>query len=224
MSKIVLHQWEISPFCQKVARSLRFKGLDYEVVNYNGLKAMFAARLSPVGKLPVVDIGGTRVQDSTRIARYLDQRYPEPPLYPADPQQRAQAELWEDYADELLYWYEVYLRVNDPEALDQAVTLAMEGRPVVERLPVKLSLRTMLRISLAGQGLGRMKREDVHAEFLRQLDRIETLLPASGWLVGKNKTIADIAVGSQLLEVVRTSHFRSEVQKRPRLWAWLQKI
>lgn len=224
MSKIVLHQWEISPFCQKVARSLRFKGLDYEAVNYNGLKAMFAARLSPVGKLPVVDIDGTRVQDSTRIARYLDQHYPEPPLYPADPQQRAQAELWEDYADELLYWYEVYLRVNDPDALDQAVTLSMEGRPAVERLPVKLSLRTMLRISLAGQGLGRMKREDVHAEFLRQLDRIETLLPASGWLVGKNKTIADIAVGSQLLEVVRTSHFRSEVQKRPRLWAWLQKI
>lgn len=224
MSEIVLHQWEISPFCQKAARSLRHKGLSYEVVNYNGLKAMLAARLSPAGKLPVVDFDGHRVQDSTRIARYLDEHYPEPPLYPADPQQRAQVELWEDYADELLYWYEVYLRVNDPDALDQAVALSMEGRPAVERLPVKLSLRTMLRISLAGQGLGRMKREDVHAEFLRQLDRIETLLPDSGWLVGGQRTIADIAVGSQLLEVVRTSPLRSEIEQRPRLWAWLQRI
>ena len=224
MSKIVLHQWEISPFCQKAARALRHKGLSYEVVNYNGLKAMLAARLSPVGKLPVVDFDGHRVQDSTRIARYLDQHYPEPPLYPADPQQRAQAELWEDYADELLYWYEVYLRVNDPAALDQAVSLSMEGRPAMERLPVKLSLRTMLRISLSGQGLGRMARADVHAEFLRQLDRIETLLPASGWLVGDMKTIADIAVGSQLLEVVRTSPLRREIEARPRLWAWLQRI
>lgn len=223
-SRITLHQWEISPFCRKVARMLEFKGLDYEVVNYNGLRAILAQRLTPVGKLPVIDVDGQRVQDSTRIARYLDQQHPQPPLYPADPQQRAQAELWEDYADELLYWYEVYLRVNDPEALDQAVALSMVGRPAVERLPVKLSLRTMLRISLSGQGLGRMARADVHAEFLRQLDRIETLLPASGWLVGNAKTIADIAVGSQLLEVVRTSTIRSEIQRRPRLWAWLQTI
>lgn len=224
MSRIVLHQWEISPFCRKVARMLEFKGLEFDVVNYNGLRALFAARLSPVGKLPVIDVDGQRVQDSTRIARFLDQRNPEPPLYPTNPQLRAQAELWEDHADELLYWYEVYLRVNDPEALDQAVSLSMQGRPAAERLPVKLSLRTMLRISLAGQGLGRMARADVEAEFLRQLDRIETLLPPGGWLVGDTKTIADIAVGSQLLEIVRTSPMRSEIARRPRLSAWLQRI
>jgi hypothetical protein len=30
-----------------------------------------------------------------------------------DPNQKALAELWEDWADESLYFYEVYLRVND---------------------------------------------------------------------------------------------------------------
>ncbi|WP_228149159.1 glutathione S-transferase N-terminal domain-containing protein, partial [Acinetobacter baumannii] len=37
MSDIILHQWEISPFCQKVARALKFKGIPYETINYNGI-------------------------------------------------------------------------------------------------------------------------------------------------------------------------------------------
>lgn len=225
MSDIVLHQWEISPFCQKVARALRHKGLDYETVNYNGLLATRVGRLSKVGKLPVLDIGGQRIQDSTRIARYLDEHRPEPALYPADPQQRALAELWEDWADELLYWFEVYFRVKDPEAFAQAVQISSEGRAAAERRPVGLVLKAALNVQLFGQGLGRMKREDVEAEFLRHLDRIETVLQATGWLVGKNITIADIAVGSQLLEVDRTSApMRAELRKRPRLWSWLEQV
>ena len=222
---IELHQFptglgmpNISPFCMKLETWLRLAGLAYEI------KWQPDPRKAPVGKLPMVVSDGETICDSERIIQRLSQKHGIDLDAELSPQQRAQAELWEDYADELLYWYEVYLRVNDPDALDQAVALSMEGRPAVERLPVKLSLRTMLRISLAGQGLGRMKREDVHAEFLRQLDRIETLLPATGWLVGENKTIADIAVGSQLLEVVRTSPMRREIEQRPRLWAWLQRI
>lgn len=221
---ITLHQWEISPFCRKVARMLDFKGLPYEVVNYNGLRGMLAQRLSPVGKLPVIDALGQRVQDSTRIARFLDEHFPEAPLYPADARERAEAELWEDWADEFLYWFEVYLRIKDPAALDQAAAISCEGRPAMERLPVKLTLKLTLGQMLKGQGLGRMARSDVEAEFGRHLDRIDILLSPAGWLVGDSKSIADIAVGSQLLEVARTSPLRSEIERRPRLWAWLQKI
>ncbi|MDR3419557.1 MAG: glutathione S-transferase family protein [Nevskia sp.] len=222
---ILLHQWEISPFCQKAARSLRCKGLAFQTVDYNGLLATRAGRLSKVGKLPVLEIDGQRIQDSTRIARYLDQHHPEPPLYPADPVLHAQAELWEDWADELLYWYEVYLRAYDPAALDQAVRLSCAGRPAAERVPVKLVLRTALRQQLRNQGLGRMPREDVEAEFLRQLDRLETVLTQSDWLVGRSMTIADIAAGSQLLEVDRTSdRMRPQLQRRPHLAAWLSRV
>lgn len=222
---IVLHQWEISPFCQKVARALRHKGLNYETVNYNGLLGAKAGRLSKVGKLPVLDIDGQRIQDSTRIARYLDEHQPGPPLYPADPQQRALAELWEDWSDELLYWFEVYFRLKDPQAFAQAVRIACEGRPAVERLPTRLMLKAGLSLQLFSQGLGRMSRENVEAEFLRHLDRIETVLAASAWLVGDTLTIADLAVGSQLLEVRRTSaRMRPEFAKRPRVNAWLGRI
>jgi glutathione S-transferase len=80
-------------------------------------------------------------------------------------------------------------------------------------------------MQLRNQGLGRMKREDVEAEFRRHLDRLETVLEKTGWLVGSSATIADIAVGSQLLEVDRTSaHMRPELRNRPRLSNWLDRI
>lgn len=222
---IILHQWEISPFCQKVARCLRHKGLSYEPMNYNGFLGAKVSKLSKVGKVPVLEVNGQRIQDSTRIARWLDEQHPQKPLYPADPQQRALAELWEDWADELLYWYEVYFRAYDAAALDQAVRISSEGRSAAEERLLKPLLRAALKIQLAGQGLGRMARTDVEAEFLRHLDRLETALEPTGWLVGKTKTIADIAVASQLLEVERTSApMRPELHKRQRLSAWLKKV
>jgi glutathione S-transferase len=225
-NSVVLHQWEISPFCQKVARMLRFKGIAFEAVNYNGILGAKVPMLSKVGKVPVLDINGQRIQDSTRIARYLDATFPELPLlYPADPLQKAQAELWEDWADELLYFYEVYFRVNDPDALKEAVRISSEGRPAYESALVKQFIKFELKTQLFFQGTGRMAHSDIKAEFRGHLDRIELVLGQTGWLVGDHQTIADIAVASQLAEVVRTSNkFRAEILDRPNIAAWLIKI
>lgn len=226
MPSVVLHQFEISPFCQKVAKALQYKGIAFESVDYNGVVAAQAQRLSKVGKVPVLDIDGQRIQDSTRIARYLDQAYPDAPrLYPTDPLEQAQTELWEDWSDELLYWYEVYFRVNDPDALDAAVALSVRGRPAYERYTVKPLLKIALRAQLYMQGLGKMSAEDVHAEFIRHLDRIEVVLSHNVWLVGQHKTIADLAVGTQLREMLRTSAvMRPQILARPHVAAWLDQI
>lgn len=91
---VVLHQWEISLFCQKVAKALHHKGIAFDTVNYNGALGAKVMGLSKVGKLPVLDMNGQRIQDSTRIARYLDDTYPDlPRLYPLDPQQKAIADM-----------------------------------------------------------------------------------------------------------------------------------
>ena len=222
---IVLHQFEISPFCQKVAKALQHKGLPYRTVDYNGVNAAKAQTLSKVGKVPVLDIDGQRIQDSTKIVRYLDQAYPDlPRLYPADPLQRAQVELWEDWSDELLYWYEVYFRVNDPAALDAAVDLSVTGRPSYEKILAKPLLKVGLKAQLFFQGLGKMAQADVEAEFLRHLDRIDLVLAASGWLVGTQRTIADIAVATQLAEIARTNLLmRQQIMARPHIDTWLDK-
>lgn len=223
---VVLHQWEISPFCRKVALALQHKGIAFESVNYNGMLATRVQGLSKVGKVPVLDIDGQRIQDSTRIARYLDEAYPQlPRLYPQDPALKAQVELWEDWSDELLYFYEVYFRAKDPEALNAAVDVVVAGRPGYERAIMKPMLKSALSATLYFQGLGRMSAEDVEAEFVRHLDRIEAVLAATGWLVGPEKTIADLSVGSQLAEVIRTSkRMGPMILSRPAIARWLQAL
>ena len=71
MPTIVLHQWLISPFCGKVRRILEHKKLVYTTVEYNGFKARKAKDLTEVGKLPVIDYDGERIQDSSDIAAFL---------------------------------------------------------------------------------------------------------------------------------------------------------
>jgi glutathione S-transferase len=222
---VVLHQWEISPFCQKVAKALKHKGIAFDTVNYNGILGAKVQGLSKVGKLPVLDIDGQRLQDSTRIARYLDKTYPElPRLYPLNPQLKANVELWEDWSDEVLYWFEVYFRVNDSDALEQAVAISTVGRPIYETFILKPLLKTALKTQVMMQGLGRMSKEDVEAEFLAHLDRLELILNTTGYLVGESKTIADIAVSAQLGEIIRTSaSMRPQILNRPAVAAWLNR-
>src|SRR5262245_53682075 len=141
MPAIVLHQWVISPFCGKVRRILEHKGLAYTVVNYNGLRARKASGLSSVGKLPVIDYDGERIQDSSDIAAFLEKKHPAQPLYPADPEQRAMAHVWEDWADESLFWFEVYQRFMYREAREAAARALSEGRPAFERMLIGRAIK-----------------------------------------------------------------------------------
>ena len=224
MPAIVLHQWLISPFCGKVRRILEHKGLAYDVVDYNGFLARKASKLSSAGKLPVLDYDGERLQDSSDIAAFLEAKHPEPAIYPQDPVDRARAAIWEDWADESLYWFEVYLRFMVPSAREQAVALLSAGRPALERMLLGRAVKGMYTRKLEIQGLGRMSQERVEHKLLGHVDTLETLLGASQWLVGDARSIADIAVASQLHEIMRTSHLAPELAKRSRVTEWLSRV
>ena len=50
----------------------------------------------------MAEIEGRRLGDSTAIVAALEERWPDPPLYPADPADRARALALEDFFDERL--------------------------------------------------------------------------------------------------------------------------
>jgi glutathione S-transferase len=224
MPKVVLHQWEMSPFCNKTRRCLKFKGVEFTVVDYNGLLARKAAALTPVGKLPVIDWDGERVHDSTRIAHFLDDKIPKPRLYPTDPQELAAARLWEDWASQSLYFYEIYFRMLDPVSLERALDLVCKGRPRWERSVLKFVFQRRYPKKLAQQGLARMPRADVERAFFDMIDAIDMLLEGRAYLTGLSNSIGDISVAAQLEELVRTSDLAPQVLARPRLKAWLERV
>ena len=221
MSTIVLHQWEMSPFCNKVRRCLKHKGLDYSIVNYNGLLALNVAKLSKVGQLPVVDFDGHRVQDSAAIARYLDEKYPDKLFYPREPRALAEARMWEDWAGQVLYFYEIYFRMLDPVSLERGLDLIAAGRPAYERAILKLVFKKRYPRKLKEQGLARMPREQVERLFFDRLDDIEALLEGRNYLGGDTPNIGDFSVVAQLDELVRTSDLKPRILGYPRIAAWL---
>ncbi|MEY4511391.1 MAG: hypothetical protein RLZZ450_3513 [Pseudomonadota bacterium] len=215
---IVLHQWCISPFCTKVRKVLAFKGLAYRIEEYGGLRGLKPKSLTPTGKLPVLDYGDERIQDSSKIARAVDARHPNPPLVPASVDPHL-VHLLEDWADESLYWYELWLRMFDDEALDRAVAAACEGLPLYERAFFKLGM-SQNRKWVKAHGLGRYPAEVVLGDFQAHLDALNGRLQRAPWLCGEAPSIADIAVAAQLDEVVRTSRHAHFISDRAELHAW----
>jgi len=220
---IVLHQWEISPFCGKVRKVLDAKGLEYRKVDYNGLRALRAKRLSRLGKLPVLEHGTETVVDSSAIARFLEDRYPQPRLIPLDPRERHLCHFMEDWADEVLHWFEVYFRVHDPQAAREVAEISTQGRPAWERPVLQAGFKLRYLPRLRAQGIDKQERAEVEAAFVAHLDHVDGLLEGRDWLVSDERCLADIAVAAQLDEIERTSPFRREIRYRERLSAWLDR-
>jgi glutathione S-transferase len=214
----------MSPFCNKTRRCLRQKGLAFEVIDYNGLEARKAAKLSPVGTLPVLDYEGERVADSARIARFLDRMHPDRPLYPKEPQDLASARFWEDWAGASLYFYEIYFRMLHPPSLEKALDVISKGRPRFERGLLKLAFKQRYPKKLGWQGLGRLAPEDVEAKFNEHLDGIEILVAKTGFLVGRDANIADLSVAAQLDEMTRTSKVSETILSRPKIADWMRRL
>jgi glutathione S-transferase len=221
MANVVLHQWDISPYCRKVRKALRLKGIPYQSVDYNGMRAPQAARLATSGKLPVLDWDGQRVADSSLICEFLDQRVPSPPLYPTNPRDAALARLLEDWADESLYYFEMHFRAAYPSAAAKATELLCAGRPAWERHVVGPLFRRGLNRRLKAHGFSGWSNEQIERWFFGHLDDVAAWLEGRQWLVGDTQSIADLAVSAQLEEMLRTSTIAGRVLERPSVAAWL---
>jgi glutathione S-transferase len=90
----------VSPYVRKVLVCLEHKGLDYEVdpiIPFFGNERF--SQLSPLRRIPVLIDDRAALADSSVICQYLEDRHPDPPLYPKDVAERARARWLEEYAD-----------------------------------------------------------------------------------------------------------------------------
>ena len=90
----------LSPYVRKVLVALDWKGVPYQIdpiVPFFGDERFTKA--SPIRRIPVLIDDRVTLPDSSVICQYLEERYPEPALYPPDAAQRAHARWLEEYAD-----------------------------------------------------------------------------------------------------------------------------
>jgi glutathione S-transferase len=82
------------PYCARVRIVLAEKDVPYETVEIDlADRPAWLYEKNPAGKVPVLDEDGWTLPESAVIAEYLEERYPEPPLWPADAGERAVGRL-----------------------------------------------------------------------------------------------------------------------------------
>lgn len=90
----------LSPYVRKVLVVLDLKNIPYEI---DPIIPIFGddrfTAISPLRRIPVLIDEQATLCDSSIICQYLEERYPEPALYPQDLVLRARARWLEEFAD-----------------------------------------------------------------------------------------------------------------------------
>jgi glutathione S-transferase len=99
---ITLYDADRCPYCARVRIALAEKGIEYETVEVDlDDRPAWIYEKNPLGRVPVLEEDTFLLAESAVIDEYLDDRYPDPPLWPADPADRALGRMLVFRFDEL---------------------------------------------------------------------------------------------------------------------------
>jgi glutathione S-transferase len=207
--KPTLWQLDVSHYSEKVRWALDYKGIDHvRRTPLPGTHIPIALVLTHGAQLtlPVMQIDGRKIGDSTAIIAALEARFPEPPLYPADAEELARALELEEWFDEnlgpstrLLAFHEL---IQEPELFAEVASKTVPG-PLGKAKPVVGAYaRTFTSIRFganSSEGAERAREEIVAA--MEKLDA-ELERGEGEFLVGDHLTVADITAASLFYPIV----------------------
>ena len=125
-----LYTAERCPYAARARIVLAEKGLDYDAVEIDlDDRPAWLYEKNPLGRVPVYEEdGGFVLPESEVIMEYLEERYPDPALLPADPAERALARLQVFRFDDLLGRDYYAARRGDENRLEQRLAELEVGR------------------------------------------------------------------------------------------------
>jgi glutathione S-transferase len=217
----VLWQYSFSNYNEKVRWALDYKGISHRrrSVLPMGPRSLWFSRGN--GTLPALELDGERIVDSTTIIAALEERQPDPPLYPGDPDERRRALEQEEFFDEhaghdmrrvgIIEWGDepefgaAVFTIDQPEAVRWGARhLQRLVRPVLWRLMNR-------RYGFDPDSFERSK-----GTLRIALDRIEAERNGRPYLVGDSFTVADLTAAALLYPFVWPPEYPYELPERPR--------
>ena len=194
---MIVYGSSLSPFVRKVVAYGAEKGLELELRTLGlGSDDPGFVEASPFRKMPAFRDGDFSICDSSAIIHYLEAKYPDPVLIPAEPEARARTIWYDEFGDTILAACGAKMffnRVVAPRFLGREGDLAAADTAEKEELPPIL-------------------------------DYLERIVPdAGGFLVGNSITLADIAVASPFANLDHLD-VRLDEARHPRTAAYIQTI
>ena len=137
---LTLYKAPTCNFCHRAEIALAAKGVDFEAVEIDLVdRPTWFAEKASKGSVPLLEWGDLALHGSSVINEYIEDRWPEPALFPSDPTERAEARMWiEWWNDGPCPAYERRLMNVRPER-DEALTEALHGhlRDMEDRLAAR---------------------------------------------------------------------------------------
>lgn len=165
----------VSPFVRKVLLVAAEKGIAVENRPANPRTSDDPEYLlaSPFRKIPAFKDGDYSLADSTAIVAYLEARFPNPPMIPAEPKARGKAVWFEEVADTILF---------------APVSAIFFNRLIAQRF-----------LNIPGDEAAAAESQKNALPPLYAY--LESVVPTTGYLVGDALTIGDISVTSMLVNL-----------------------
>jgi glutathione S-transferase len=186
----------LSPYVRKVLVCLDLKGVPYEIdpiVPFFGDDRF--SQVSPVRRIPVLVDEQVTLADSSVICQYLEDRYPEPNLYPANIVDRARARWLEEFADsrmgEVFIWKLFNQVAIKPFVWGEPTDTAVVEKTLGEEIP-------------------------------QVLDYLEAQAPAQGFIFGA-LSIADISLAC-FFRNAAFARFRVDAARWPLTAAFVERV
>lgn len=184
-----------------------------------GERRTFGIRLGDrLGTVPALAAGKRRVSTNHGIARFLDDRHPEPRLFPSDPEQRAAVEEAERWANDTLQMAARRIPgaefIRDPVGLSRSSGHGRLGYLLYKRALVRRLI--IPRIMRGAFATSPREERDPLAELPAILNRVDAWI-ADGVLGGSQLNAADFMVAPSLALVLYRPDVRPMFEGRPAL-------
>ena len=219
----------------KVRFTLSEKGLEWQshyldILKGDQFKPEYL-KLNPKAVVPTLVHDGQVLVESTVICEYLDEAFPDRPLKPEKPMDRALMRLWTKTVDE------------DLQPACKYITYASCHRHIVKRLPPDKfkefmtgpadgaetrvagdpnwvqSKRDIVNMGIEAPGV-----ESKFRIYDQILQKMEEALKDGPWLVGKNFSLADISLTPYVNRLDMLGMSEMWTVSRPRLTDWFERI
>ena len=196
---------------------LERKGIAYKRTDLLPVISKVALRAAgfPGVTVPALRLDGAKVQGSRPIARELERQVPEPPLFPAEPEFRAEVEEAERFGDEelqhpirqLLWWG----FKHDEEPLRSYSEGAKIG------LPIGLAMKTAAPIVAMSARFNEASDDNARAALAALpglLDRVDAYV-AAGTIGGEEPNAADFQIATSIGLAMTMADLRPAIEGRP---------